>query len=134
MSNILDNNTLKSLQEQGVKKVKLFFYEAGCSGMKVDMMMDDFDYADLTPTLSLEEREQVGFQIYVEKKDEEKFRWARITRVVKSDHTGKEKVRYIYSNDEVKERCGCGSSFSFEKKVPKLNLEKLKELKEKMKK
>ena len=53
-----------------------------------------------------------------------------ITRTVTADHTGQEKTRYIFSNPKVEDRCGCGTSFAFEKKVPKIDLEKLKLLRE----
>ena len=43
---------------------------------------------------------------------------------------GKEKNRYIFSNEKILDRCGCGTSFSFEKKKVKIDLEKLKKLKE----
>ena len=130
MSNIkLDNKLVQDLVGRWVKKVKIFFYEAGCSGTKVDMS-EDFDVDEsLTPTLSPREREKYWFQIYVEKTDADKFKGVTITRLVKADHTGKEKVRYILSSDKVQDRCGCGASFSFEKKVPKINLENLKNLK-----
>ncbi len=59
---------------------------------------------------------------------------ARITRTVTADHTGEAKVRYIFVSDEIEERCGCGTSFAFEKKVPKINLEKLKMMRENFKK
>ena len=38
-------------------------------------------------------------------------------------------VRYIFNNEQVKDRCGCGSSFSFGKKTPKFDLSKLDSLK-----
>ena len=58
-----------------------------------------------------------------------------ITRVVIADHTGKEKVRYIYKWEEVKWRCGCGSSFNFgEEKKPKLDLSKLRDFKKNLNK
>ena len=126
-----DKNFLKHLNDIWAKKIWVFFYEAGCSGTKVDIKIDDFDEVDLIPIVSSQEREQSGFQIYVKEEEKEKFEWARITRTVIADHTGQEKIRYILSHPEVKERCGCGSSFSFEKKVPKLNLEKLKDMKKK---
>jgi hypothetical protein len=39
------------------------------------------------------------------------------------------KTRYIYASEKVLDRCGCGSSFWFEKKKPKIDLAKLKDLK-----
>ncbi len=59
---------------------------------------------------------------------------ATITRTVTADHTGKQKIRYILTSDAVKERCGCGSSFSFEKHIPQIDTQKLKNLKANFKK
>jgi hypothetical protein len=69
------------------------------------------------------------FLIYVEKKDAHHFENATITGIIKADHTGEAKARYVYSSDEVQDRCGCGTSFAFEKKKPKFDFTKLKFLK-----
>lgn len=126
----LDKIFLKHLQETWAKKIKVFFYEAGCSGTKIDVAVDDFDTNDLMCISPLQE----GIKIYIEPKDEENLDGARITRVVKADHTGQEKIRYIFSNEKILERCGCGTSFSFEKKAPRIDLEKLQELRNNFKK
>jgi Fe-S cluster assembly iron-binding protein IscA len=45
----------------------VFFYDAGCSGSKVNIVFDDFEIDEsLVKT-------QDEFAIYVEKEDEEKF-------------------------------------------------------------
>gem|GEM_PF-5861460 len=33
----LDKKTITEFEEAGVKKLKVFFYEAGCSGTKINM-------------------------------------------------------------------------------------------------
>ena len=38
----LDKNTLKYFNERNAEKIKVFFYGAGCSGTKVDVV-DEFD-------------------------------------------------------------------------------------------
>lgn len=120
----LDPKTISELEQSWTEKLKVFFYEAGCSGNKVDMT-SEFELTD-----DLEKLESTyQFDIYVETKDKKNFENARITKVVKADHTGKEKIRYIYTSDDVEDRCGCGTSFAFEKKKPKIDLEKLKNLK-----
>lgn len=88
------------------------------------MVFDDFEI-----DIQLEMINQDGIDIYIEKIDKEKFENCSITRVQKADHTGKVKTRYIYASDKVLDRCGCGSSFWFEKKKPKIDLDKLKNLK-----
>lgn len=157
----LDKKFLEELQSTWVKKIKVFLYEAGCSGKKVDILIDDFELnttliflqtiplsqffslggedeaANMTvaPFSSKGERSQdwggniEWIQVYVPKIDAQYLENARITRTIKADHTGKEKIRYILSSSKVKERCGCGSSFSFEKKVPRIDTAKLKNLK-----
>lgn len=127
----LDKNTVADFTQKWIKKVKIFFYSAGCSGTKVDITIDDFEIDEtLLLVLSEEDRQVYSFEIYIEKKDEDKFHNATITRVMKADHTWEAKARYIYSNEAVLERCWCGTSFAFEKKKPKFDFTKLKYLKE----
>lgn len=120
----LDPKTISELEHSWTEKLKVFFYEAWCSGNKVDMTT----HFKVTDDLEILESEY-SFDLYVEIKDKKNLENARITKVVKADHTGKEKIRYIYSSDDVEDRCWCGTSFAFEKKKPKINLEKLKNLK-----
>lgn len=119
-----DSKTITQLEADWTEKLKVFFYGAWCSGTKIDMTTD-FEVDD-----SLTQIESCWrFDLYVEISDREKLENARITKVVKADHTGKEKIRYIYSSDDVLDRCGCGTSFWFEKKIPKIDLSKLKDMK-----
>lgn len=121
----LDKKTVLDLIERKVEKIFVYFYEAGCSWNKVDIK-EDFEITDDLEKLELSSS---PFSVYVEKKDKQKFAWSIITRTVSADHTWKEKIRFIFSNDQVVDRCGCGSSFSFEKKSPKFDLSKLKDFK-----
>ncbi len=131
MSNIkLDNNTLEYFKELGSEKIKVFFYSAGCSGNKIDIV-SEFDIDESVEFLE----QQEWIEIYVDKRDKQHLVWSSITRVVVADHTGVEKVRYIYKWAEVKWRCWCGSSFNFgEEKMVKLDLGKLKDMKKKFEK
>lgn len=136
MSIKLDKNTIKFFRNKWSKDILIHFYEAWCSGTKLDIT-DDFEINDSIIKLKFLPLpkgvpEGRGIMIYVKKSDKEKLENSSITRVVKSDHTWKEKVRYIYSSEKVVDRCGCGSSFNFsEKKKPKINLDKLRNLKNK---
>lgn len=125
----LDKKYTLELIENKVEKIFIFFYEAWCSWYKIDVKTD-FEISDDLEKLNL----NIPFSIYVEKKDKDKFDWATIVRTIKADHTGKEKIRYIYSNAKVEDRCGCWSSFAFEKKKPQLNIKNLEEFKNKFKK
>jgi Fe-S cluster assembly iron-binding protein IscA len=126
----LDKNTVLDLTSRKVEKILIFFYDAWCSWTKINIK-EDFEINDDLEKLDLSSS---PFLVYVEKKDKDKFKGAIITKTVTADHTWKEKIRYIFSNDEVKERCGCGSSFSFEKKEPIIDLKKLQDLKNNFKK
>jgi hypothetical protein len=41
----IDKKTIQTFLDNGVKKIKVFFYEAGCSGTKVDIS-SEFDMTD----------------------------------------------------------------------------------------
>ncbi len=144
----IDKKTLIEFQEKGVKKIHVFFYDAGCSGTKVDIETD-FDEKDLElvaifPDLDSEWKpvnnpplKWEGIKVYIIPANKEQFDWAMVTKIrEKSDnpHLQGAKEKYIFSNPKIQDRCGCGTSFSFEKKVPKIDLEKLRLLKDRFKK
>ena len=122
MSIKLDKNIILNFEKSS--KIKIYFYDAWCSWIKLDII-DTFKLDDNLLKLDL----WYTFDIYIEKKDSDKLENCNITRVVKSDHTWKEKVRYIFSTEKVKDRCGCWSSFSFDKKEIKIDLNKLGDMK-----
>lgn len=126
----LDKKTVLDFIERKIDKIFVYFYDAWCSWTKVSIS-ENFDITNSLHKLDLSSS---PFEVYVEKKDLEKFDWAVITRTVVADHTWIEKIRYIFSNEKILDRCGCWTSFSFEKKKPKIDLDKLKLLREKFKK
>lgn len=117
----LDKKTISEFEQAWVEKLKIFLYEAWCSGNKIDMTID-FEISDDIEELNSE----YLFKLFVPKTDRLHLENVKITRVLKADHTGQEQVRYIFTSEEVEDRCGCGTSFAFEKPVPKIDLEKLK--------
>lgn len=119
----LDKKFLAELQESWVQKLKVFLYEAGCSGKKV-WVETKFEVDDSLTSVPVP-----WIQIYIPKTDRVHLENGRITRTVKADHTGKEKVRYIFTSNEIQDRCWCGTSFAFEKKKPQIDFEKLKNMK-----
>ena len=121
----LDKKTVNEFETTWVKKLKVFFYEAWCSGTKINMETE-FEITQDIEKLGSE----YGFDLYVPKTDKEHLKDANITRVVVADHTGVAKSRYIFASDDIEDRCGCGTSFAFEKPVPKIDLEKLKKMRE----
>lgn len=124
----LDKKTITELEEAGIGKLKVFFIEAGCSGTKIEMETA-FELSGEIDKLESE----YSFDLYVPKTDKKYLENAKITRVVVADHTWVAKTRYIFASDEVEDRCGCGTSFAFEKPVPKIDLEKLKLLRKNFK-
>ena len=96
----LDKKTVSEFENAGVERLKVFFYEAGCSGTKIDMSTE-FDIEDSIVKLESE----YGFDVYVPKTDKKYLENAKITRVVVADHTGEAKARYIFASDEVEDRC-----------------------------
>ncbi len=125
----LDKSTINDLETRKIKQVKVFFYDSWCSWTKVNIS-EDFE---IEKHLKLIESKYT-FLIYIDKRDKEKLENCSITKTITADHTWKEKIRYIFSSDEVKWRCWCWSSFSFWKEKPKLNLNNLKDFKNKFKK
>lgn len=126
----LDKKTLIEFQEAGVKKIHVFFYEAWCSGTKVDI---ESEFEETTEVFQCTNFDEYGIEAYIKKSDTDKFNGAMITKIrEKSDnpHLQGVKDKYIFSNPKVEDRCGCGTSFAFEKKVPKIDLNKLKLLRE----
>ena len=124
----LDKKFLVELQEAWVEKLKVFLYQAGCSGIKVSVETE-FEQDE---NLSL--LESNFSQVYTPKTDLIHLQNGRLTKTVKADHTGQEKIRYIFTSEEIKDRCGCGTSFAFEKKKPIIDIEKLKAMRENFKK
>ena len=123
----LDKNTVNLFKEKWSKNILVYFYDAWCSGTKIDLT-DDFEITD--DLIILKNENQIN--IYVKKSEKDYLENWIIAKVTKKDHTWKEKVRYIFTSNKVKDRCGCWSSFSFrEKKKPKIDLEKLKSFKNK---
>ena len=121
----LDKKTSTEFENTWVVKLKVFFYQAGCSGTKIDMT-SEFEVDDEIEKIESE----YCFDVYVPKSDKKYLENARITRTITADHTWEEKIRYIFASDEVEDRCGCGTSFAFEKPAPKIDLEKLKKMRE----
>jgi len=96
----LDKKTVTEFESEGIERLKVFFYEAGCSGTKINMETE-FEVTDDIEQLKAD----YEFELYVPKSDKEHLENARITRVVVADHTGIAKARYVFSSDEVEDRC-----------------------------
>lgn len=111
------------------EKVKIYFYTSWCAWNKVDIT-DNFEINDDLVLLET----NYDFEVYALKNDIEKIKDSIITRIdlkqdEENEHIKWKKFKYIFVNDNIKERCGCWTSFSFEKKKLKINFDKLKSLK-----
>lgn len=120
---MLDKNTITSLKKKWVNSVKVFFYDAWCSWNKIDLEEEP----NISDLILIKNQDLVN--IYSTENDFDLIKNWIITRVIKADHTWKEQTRYVFSSKEIKDRCGCWTSFSFEMKKPKINLDKLRALK-----
>jgi len=96
----LDKKTVSEFEASWVERLKVFFYEAGCSGTKIDMstefeVTDDLVQIDLF--LPLEKGVPVGggIELYVPKTDKQYLENAKITRVVVADHTGEARALHL---------------------------------------
>lgn len=106
----LDKKTLKEYKNAWINKLFVDFYNAWCSGMKIKL---EENIPENTIKIPSE-----GIEFYTLKENASHLVDAKIS---KSWHKF-----YLHSKD-IKEKCGCGSSFSFENKV--IDLNKLKNLK-----
>lgn len=106
-----DSKTLADFESRSVREVFVRFVAKGCEGTKVDVL-EDFEHEGL-------ECETAGsLGVYVLPQERSRFDGARLTRVG---------TKWIFTSEQVTGRCGCGSSFSFDKKlVDKNKLAKLR--------
>lgn len=126
--NLLDPKIIWDCKNKNIKNIFLYFYDSGCSGTKIDIVTD-FDRQTKFLYTSLED-----INVYVDEEVRSQLQDAQIIQSPKADHTWEIKMRYLFISKQVQDRCGCGSSFSFEKKVPKLNIKNLEALKNNYKK
>ena len=110
----------KILQSFSSPNLKVFFYSSGCEGTKIDIT-DDFD-----PTW-LESCEISGKNIYFSLEDGQKLEWGNIVPKTSSVEWHGWKAKYLFVSPKVQSRCGCATSFSFERKL--IDKSKLSQLK-----
>lgn len=107
----LDKKTVSYFEKRDVRRIKILFCFGGCNGLKVDIV-ENFKIDDTLVPLTLEERWLYLFQVYVEKRDKEKFKNATITRQKKVNHAWVIEENYVYSSPKVVSHCDCSGSFS----------------------
>ncbi|MDD2891431.1 MAG: hypothetical protein PHQ95_00530 [Candidatus Gracilibacteria bacterium] len=99
---MLDKNSIQSFLNARVSAIFISFIQGGCSGTKVSIETE-FDRTGLVGSQITE-----GLTAYYRKEEQVALEQGRITSV---------NEKWIFSSDKVQDRCGCGSSFSFEKKL-----------------
>lgn len=110
----------KILQSFSARDIKVFFYSSGCEGTKLDLT-DDFD---VTWLKSIE----ISWKnIFFSPEDEKKLEWGNIVPKTSTLEWHGGKAKYLFISPKVESRCGCATSFSFEKKL--IDKDKLSRLK-----
>lgn len=110
----------KILESFSSSDLKVFFFKSGCEGTKIDIT-DEFD------TSWLESIEIWGKNIYFSLEDGHKLEWGNIVPKTSSVEWHGWKAKYLFVSPKVESRCGCATSFSFERKlIAKDKLSKLK--------
>lgn len=111
---MLDKNSIQSFLEQGVHEISISFIQSGCAGTKVSVETE-FDRTGLVSAPITE-----NLVAFYKPEEREVLETGRITFA---------KGKWLFASDKVQDRCGCGSSFSFEKKlVDSSKLAKLQEI------
>ncbi len=110
----LDKYTCADFLSRWIANVNIDIIQAGCAGAKISV----------TPRLIDDERicseEYGGIRCWVFWEFEEKLNWGQIAQA---------KGKYYLVSKQIQSRCGCGTSFSFEKKVIPTDLAKIHRLK-----
>lgn len=100
--------------------IKVFFFTSGCEWTKVNITWE-FEKNWLKNT-------QInGKNIYFEESDEKNLDWAKILIKQSTNWEHWKNDKYLFISPKVQSRCGCATSFSFERKL--IDKEKLNKLK-----
>ncbi|MGE4444287.1 MAG: hypothetical protein AB7E37_04815 [Candidatus Altimarinota bacterium] len=112
----VDKQILEKFSENDIK---VHFYTSGCEGTKVNLT-SDFEKTNLE-SFALH-----GKTIYFESQDKDKLEGAKILKKVDTGKGHQSDDKYLFISPKVESRCGCATSFSFEKKL--IDKNKLKTL------
>ncbi|MDD5376954.1 MAG: hypothetical protein PHH16_02445 [Candidatus Gracilibacteria bacterium] len=99
---MLDKNSIRSFSDTGIHSVFISFVQSGCAGTKVSIQTEFSETGLVSSPIT---RELTAFYREEEK---EALEQGQITFA---------KGKWIFSSKKVQSRCGCGESFSFEKKL-----------------
>lgn len=111
---MLDKNSVRTFLDQDIHSIFISFVQGGCAGIKVSIETE-FNTINLVSSLIVP-----GLTAFYRKEEQEILEQGYITFV---------KGKWLFSSEKIQDRCGCGSSFSFEKKLIDTNkLAKLQEI------
>jgi len=109
----LDKYSCAEFLTQGVSHVNVDIVTAGCAGSKIIVM------PRVSPDERIPSEEHNGLVFWVLPEYEKKLDWSQIAQA---------KGKYYLVNKKIHSRCGCGTSFSFERKTIPTNLTKIHRL------
>jgi Fe-S cluster assembly iron-binding protein IscA len=99
---MLDKNSIQSFLDTGVSSIFISFIESGCAGTKVSVETE-FERTGLVSSPIAP-----GLTAFYRRAEQE---------VLEQGHITFAKGKWLFSSEKVQDRCGCGESFSFEKKL-----------------
>lgn len=99
---MLDKNSIQTFLEKDIHGIFISFIQSGCAGTKVSVETE-FDQTNL---VSAPINENLLAFYRAEEKD-----------ILEQGYITFAKGKWIFSSEKIQDRCGCGSSFSFEKKI-----------------
>lgn len=99
---MLDKNSIQRFLDTDIHSVFISFVRSGCAGTKVSVQTEFEETglvsSPLTPELTA----------FYRKEEQE---------ILEHGHITFAKGKWLFSSEKIQDRCGCGSSFSFEKKL-----------------
>jgi Fe-S cluster assembly iron-binding protein IscA len=99
---MIDKNSIQSFLEKDIHNIFISFIQSGCAGTKISVETE-FDSVGLVSSPIVD-----GLIAFYRQEEQE---------VLESGHITFVKGKWLFSSEKVQDRCGCGSSFSFEKKL-----------------
>ncbi|MFA6091227.1 MAG: hypothetical protein WC774_05655 [Candidatus Gracilibacteria bacterium] len=99
---MLDKNSIQTFLDEGIYTIFISFIQSGCAGTKVSVVTE-FDQTNL---VSAPINENLIAFYRADEKD-----------ILEQGNITFAKGKWIFTSEKIQDRCGCGSSFSFEKKI-----------------
>lgn len=98
----LDTNTLHELRTKNISELTVRIISGGCAGNKIEVLLERPEVIENHVDLGDD-----ALTIWVAKDDQKNIDDGVLTKTPKS---------WIFTHPNIQSRCGCATSFSFEKK------------------